>query len=122
MRKLDCTCENIADLSGPRLIGTVRTRSTAGRIICRGSSIHLRCAGTISSSGTFLDLIGCDDSFITAQADGAAGTSKPYAVDANSDRTIVIFAGSRVAAAPGFGAAGTNASATTRVITEAAGS
>ncbi len=114
VRIVDVAVENIADISGPRVTGQVRTMSTAGRVICRGSGINLRCGGTIASTGTLLDLIGCDDSIIVCQGAGGGGSSKPYAIDSNSDRSIVIYAGSNTS----FGAAGTNASSTSIVIDE----
>lgn len=67
-------------------------------------------------------LVGCDASLIMATV---AGAGQAYTIDANSDRSILVIAGSRESTflSPGDGGTGTtsvNSSTTTRVITHIA--
>jgi hypothetical protein len=86
-------------------------------VIIGGSRVQaeIEFAATVGNTTGGLQLVSATDCYVRVTATGGGGSSKPYAIDAGSARNIVIFTGSN----SGWGVAGTNASATTLVITEA---
>lgn len=95
-----------ADITGPANIDL--GMGPAGNVILRGKGVvgDVTSRGSTLAAGTFLDCIGLDMGNIQVGGDpaGTSGTTKSYALDAGSDKTIITFAGDS-----GWPVAGTDA-------------
>jgi hypothetical protein len=108
-RKIDATHDAVADITGPAKID-LASGTNAARVIIRGDGVK----GDVQISGTptpAIDFIGADYCYINAALNASSAAGKPYAIDAGSADSILIWTGLN----SGWTTGGTNASGTTVV-------
>lgn len=108
IRKFNGRIQSDSTLNGPGQFDVV---ADSASLTFSGSGIFARVQAH-SAASPILNLVGCDDSLILATVKSNA-SGKPYAIDANSDRTVLVVGGSST-----FSTAGTNSSSTSIVIDE----